>query len=623
MNSAFGESVPGLAEREVRPVGARELVLVLLVLLLGLVFRSLNLNDAWSGRPNDFHSAFGGGSTGGPARNFYSHGFTETRGVPFEWRVELEDGSRVYSYYPHHPTTCISITALSMMLFGPSEWAARLPWILSSMLALIGVWRLARLIWNPRLALVAMLFTSVIPFASHFASMLWIDGFVVFTYTLVLYRYVLWMRSGAGRDLLFAAFYAFLGGLSEWTAIFILPGLGLHALFVFGKQRQWKALGSTLILPLAVLLGFAAHAFHLHLVLSREELSRDTSSTLEWVMSLPVPLPEFLDLQWHYLHRYLTPPVTTLVVLGTLWALMRYWRSNRTASPSREEGVLWPLALSGILYIVVFPGRSTNHNFFAELSVPFFGIIAALYSCACYRSIRRANSIRATIWPTLVLLAIGAYSAVLARERGANPEISFLDPATWLFLPLLIARSVPLVALLGCLFALARDARRAQAKLALACALSGAMAFAAWDDVRFWSTQRSDRIGALVREPFMDELLHDGQAVIVTTGNYSMPLQFYSAAPVFISVYSVERLTNLKRRIFSKLGSGRRVVFLFEKDELQRQATAGRLKPEVLAELSELRLLLGSISAPQLLSGLEVFDLAQWSQEPREASVDD
>ncbi|MFT5285888.1 MAG: 4-amino-4-deoxy-L-arabinose transferase-like glycosyltransferase [Planctomycetota bacterium] len=614
MDSPFGESVPVLAERKSSPVGARELALVVLVLLLGLVFRSLNLNDAWSGRPNDFHSAFGGGSTGGPAKNFVTHGFGETLGVPIEWRVELEDGSRVYSYYPHHPTTCISITALSMMLFGPSEWASRLPWVLASLLALFGVWRLARLIWNPTVALTAMLFTAVIPFAAFFASMQWIDGLVVFLYTLILYRYVLWLRKGERRDLIFAAGYAFLGGFCEWSAIFILPGLGIHALIVFGGKREWRALASTLLLPAGVLLGFAVHAIHLRMVLSPEELANDTSSTLAWVTSLPVPLSRFLSLQWAFLQRYLTPPVTVLVLLGGAWALRRCLRFHNSNRLSREEGVLLPLFLAGVLYVAVFPARSFNHNFFVGLSVPFFGIISALLSLALFQVTRRAKTIGASAPACLFLIGLGIYAAFLASERNADVEISLSEPQSLLFLPLLAARNLPIVLAIGSLFACVRGKRVVQANFALACALSGAISFAAWDDVRFWITQRSNQVKELIEEPWMDELLHDSRAVIITTGNVSMPLQFYSDAPVFISIYSVEQLRALKARILSKLGEGRRVAFLFETLGIQRDAKAGRLKPDVVEKATQLRDLLVSITSPTIRNELEVFELGDWAR---------
>ena len=48
----------------------------------------LDWNEPWSGLPQDFRSAFAGGSTGGPARNFVTWGFLETGFVPFATRFE-------------------------------------------------------------------------------------------------------------------------------------------------------------------------------------------------------------------------------------------------------------------------------------------------------------------------------------------------------------------------------------------------------------------------------------------------------------------------------------------------------------------------------------------------------
>ena len=585
----------------------------MLVLLLGLGIRCLGVDDPWSGSGNDFHSAFGGGSTGGPARNFYNFGFAETLGVPMEWRVELEDGSTEYSYYPHHPTTCISITALSMMLFGPSEWASRLPWILVSMLSVFGVWRLARLIWNPTLALLAALFTAVMPFSAYFASMQWIDGLMVALYTAIAYRYVLWLRTGEGSQIRWAAFYAFLSGLCEWSAVFILPGLGLHALILFGRQRQWRALFATLLLPAGTLLGFAIHAIHLRIALPTDYLAHDAQKTLAWVTTLGRPLDEFLSLQWTFFNRYLTPTVAYVVLIGAGWALWRALSNSKAARLSREEGVLLPLALAGFLYVAVFPARSINHVFFAALSVPFFGIMSSLVCLALYRAARTASSRRTELLSSGGLLAIGLVASAIVNRRGVEISISISEPITWLLLPLHLARYLPWGGLFLALVALRRGARSQLAAAALFCALSGTIASSTWTDIRFWTVRRSFAVGELVDEPWMRELLEDPRAVVLTAGNISMPLQFYSSGPVITSLDSLPELMNFKALALRELGPGRRVVFLYETAHWERARKSGRLREESLANLTELHEHLRAVSTSVVRGNLEVFDLTEWS----------
>ena len=613
MNSPFGTSVPVLAERGDGACTSRERWLLVLVLLLGLGIRTLGVDDPWSGSPNDFHSAFGGGSTGGPARNFYNYGFSETLGVPMEWRVELEDGSTEYSYYPHHPTTCISITALSMMFFGPSEWASRLPWILFSMLSVFGVWRVARLIWNPTVALVAALFTAVMPFSAYFASMQWIDGLTVALYTAIVYRYVLWLRTGQGSQLRWASFYALLSGLCEWSAIFILPGLGLHALILFGRKRQWRALFATLLLPAGTLLGFAVHAIHLRVALPPDYLAHDTQKTLAWVTTLGRPLDEFLSLQWTFFTRHLTPAVAYVVLIGGAWAIWRALSSSRGSRLSREEGVLLPFALAGFLYVAVFPARSVNHVFFAALSVPFFGIISSLVCLALYRAIKTATSRRTELLCSAGLLAIGLAASVFVSQREVAISISASEPVTWLFLPLVFARILPWVGLVLALIALLRGARSQLASAALFCALSGTIASSVWSDIRFWTVRRSFQVGELVDEPWMRELLDDPRAVVLTAGNITMPLQFYSSGPVITALDSLPELMNLKALALRKLGPGRKVVFLYETAHWERSWRDGRLNDESYADLTELHEHLRAVSPSAVYGDLEVFDLTEWS----------
>ena len=274
---------------------------------------------------------------------------------------------------------------------------------------------------------------------------------------------------------------------------------------------------------------------------------------------------------------------------------------------------MFPLALAGFLYVAVFPARSQNHVFFAALSVPFFGIIASLVCLALYRTVRTTTSIRRQLAGSAALLAIGLCASTIVSRREVGLSLSLSEPVTWLLLPNLCARYLPWVGLALALVALLRNAQRQLAAAALFCALSGTIASSAWSDIRFWTVRRSSRVGDLVAEPWLRELFSDPQAVVLTDGNISMPLQFYSSGPVITALDSLPELLNLKALVLSKLGPGREVAFLYETAHWERVRKSGRLNDKSFADLNELHEYLGDVATSEVHSELEVFDLTEWA----------
>jgi hypothetical protein len=293
------------------------------LLLLGLCLRSLDLFDPWSGE--GFKSAFGTFTTGLFARNFAQYGLFESGGMPYYWRVELADGELLRGWYTHHPALQMIVTGATLKLFGVTEWATRLPFLLASIAAMFPLHALVRDAFGARAALIGHAAYAVLPLAAWYG----------------------------------------VGGLMDWPIAFVLPGFGLHAAWLAWQRR---GLGPLLVqVAYATALGAAIvlHRLHMQLVLPPSAVESEAESTLDWVTTLPVPLFEFIVGQLRHCERYLTWPGGILIVLASL-ALLR-----ARAVDGATKAVMFSLALAGPIYIGLFPARSWNHDFFIYMSLPF------------------------------------------------------------------------------------------------------------------------------------------------------------------------------------------------------------------------------------------------------------
>jgi 4-amino-4-deoxy-L-arabinose transferase-like glycosyltransferase len=209
-----------------------------------------------------------------------------------------------------------------------------------------------------------------------------------------------------------------------------------------------------------------------------------------------------------------------------------------------EQGLLFALFPPGLLYIALVPSRSINHEFFSFVSLPWMAL-----SCA---------------W---LLSSVLGWKARVAS--GAT------------------ARATPLWARL---------------------ALLGFASVCAWRTAEIWQAERRAGLGKLVHSAWLAPLLEDPRAVIVASPNAGLALPFYTRAPLIPGIASVEQLEELRARVLSRVGPGRRIVFLFD-----------LLGAEIYAPL---RQFLGAhataIPRLELIGerppiGFEEYDLSEWA----------
>lgn len=399
-----------------------------LVVVLALALRGFALDAPFGLHPSDFDSLLGTFATGGPVTDLAQRGLFESGGMPVQWRVDLADGPPSTVYYLHHPATYMLLCAAFVQAFGVDEWVLRLPGFLFALGAVAATFVFVRGVAGERVARLATLFMAVVPFAARDGLQPWTEGAIAGSTALVLHFALRFVERGARQDLVWAAVALAAGGALDWPAYFVLPGLGVYALVSAARHGTWRRLFAMLVLPATALLLIGAHKLHMHLVVDAATIAADTGGALthmSWA-GLDGGAGAFLARQWTYLVRGTTASGTALLVLGLLAA-------SRVDARTRAALVLG--LLPGLVYVLLFPGRSTNHTFFMAVSAPALCLGAALGAAALVKLVQRFDARAAHVVFALVALVPtveGVWRVVHTRRTFASDQLEVLRTQPWL-----------------------------------------------------------------------------------------------------------------------------------------------------------------------------------------------
>ncbi len=156
----------------------------------------------------------------------------------------------------------------------------------------------------------------------------------------------------------------------------------------------------------------------------------------------------------------------------------------------------------------------------------------------------------------LVALPPGLLYVALFPSRSVNHSF-FL----FISLPAFAALSASLlVDMAGWLRARSAGAARVLGPLALALLVG----LCVWRHVQSWRLEHDTKMLDTVQAEWLAPVLADERAVILGAPSTHIGVHFYSAAPILGKLESVPQLLHLRRERLSRLGPGRRVVFLFD-----------------------------------------------------------
>lgn len=132
--------------------------------------------------------------------------------------------------YTHHPQLLHWHLIAVFRLFGEKPWIGRMIPALYSIASAILVHRMARRLWDPRFALIAVFLWATVPLHSIFANMIDHEQGAIFWLLSTVWLYVSWLEDHARGKLLGLLATISIAAQFDWPAYYIAFFLALHAL---------------------------------------------------------------------------------------------------------------------------------------------------------------------------------------------------------------------------------------------------------------------------------------------------------------------------------------------------------------------------------------------------------
>lgn len=556
-----------------------------LVAVLAVAIRLLPFGDAFSPDNRDFHGLFGAFATGGPATDLAQRGLLESGGMPYQWRVDLADGSTETRWYMHHPPAYMLISGAVLQWIGPYEDALRLPALLFSLFSIFAAHRFARAFAGERVARLAAFLMAVVPYSARDGMQVWTEAAIAGTTCFVIVYGVRWIDHRRPRDLVAAGAWLAAGALLDWPAHFVLPGLAVYAIVRCAKEGDWGRFLWAWSLPLLSGVLLAGHKLHMLAVASSEQAMADSSKTLAYVMDfgqyyglpsfdasgLEWPLLGFLEIQLGFQRRGFTGPLLLVAVLGLVRA--------SCVRDARRALIGWSVVVVALVAATASSVRLVHPLVLTAVALVGYGVLAARPSIvdrgtdASSGAASGPSRLRAALW---IGLAPGLWYVFLFPGRSNNHD----------FFMLVSAPAVCLAAAIGLCAAADLVARRT-GRVSLGTGFLSASVLAATllcflNVALQWVTHRSAELPRLAGQPWLAPVLTDEDAVVITHMSRGACLPFYARAPIVYGTDGIEAFDGFLEGLVDRMEPERRAVFLFDQ-------TWGLTDPNMIPVLARLQ----------------------------------
>ncbi|MCB9833435.1 MAG: hypothetical protein H6807_13275 [Planctomycetes bacterium] len=399
---------------------ASQLLATAFILLL------LGCHVAWRAEPwdNSLGGVNGGAYYGYACKGLAAHGFFAKRMLGPE--LFHRDDPAIWRPYANHPGTGYFFLYPAYLHLGRDE--ASLRWAMLGMLgfSLVMVWLGLRRVARPEVTAATLMLLSSLPLLYQYGNMVDIPLLCLAMAPITLARWRAWRDAGRGYLGYFAL--AFLAGLTDWFAYFLVPGMWLIDLFESGRagERLRRAfliglpfgislvvVGAWLVWARGGLENLADHAHRLLLAFDGKQMQQQ--SDIHRALAGKEP-PFFPSLGGHLL-RTVGIPVLALAGLGLLRAL-----AGGLRSPLAKVAVAGLVA--GALPAFAFRSHAAKHEFWFLMGSVFFALLAA---GALFGFERDREAPRRPLGVALLVLlaAVAGYSA----WRGVGFHASYRTEA--------------------------------------------------------------------------------------------------------------------------------------------------------------------------------------------------
>jgi hypothetical protein len=233
-------------------VNNRHMWILAAIVMYAAVFRGVVLN-----RPFDYDAEGSGSLNAVLARSYLRFDWSQSHGMP----ILSLDADRAPSivFYPDHPPLVPLLIVPFYKIFGVGEWQTRLPIALTTIGAILVLYRLLASVDTPRVAIVAAAVFAATPMTLYFGGFADVVGLpLLFAALIAIERYLRFQREPRGSTFTQLAVAFAAAGLCDWPAYVLVPVFSAH--FVSTRpRREWGWAGAFVLFATALFVAVYAY----------------------------------------------------------------------------------------------------------------------------------------------------------------------------------------------------------------------------------------------------------------------------------------------------------------------------------------------------------------------------
>lgn len=345
----------------------KEHYLLIIILIFASILLSINLDKPFIG-----HHDWNGVWYSNFARNFVRYGLIETKfGQVLNYDF-VESQNFVYS--THYPPIMPIFIAVSFKVFGIHEWSARIVPLIFSLGTITMVYSLGYKFFNPKVAVLAAAFLTILPIVIYFGKIpvheVLVLPFVLFS----IFLYFDFFKDPTRQNFLKLILCLILSHLVHWSGYFVTPLFALHFLMFSKDKKKWAIAIFFLLLSMLLFFLHLAHVFWLtgtffgggllDILLDRLNI---TDRPADYTTA------NFIIRKVQLAQAYFTRPIILLSALTFILTCIQVFKHQT----SQKQQLIIMLGLFGIAYNVLFRNAAFIHDYTIIYLLPFLVLAAA------------------------------------------------------------------------------------------------------------------------------------------------------------------------------------------------------------------------------------------------------
>ncbi len=192
--------------------------------LVGISFWFLGFNEPFVGSYAAADTYLGLG-----AKNYLRYGYLKLKFLPTYYVGEVLPAQP--DYYLHHPILQYLLTSVAFKLFGFYNWVVRIFPFIFSLGTLFLIYRIGWLVWDQKTGLLALTLASLLPIMTVFGiKQMMFEHATLFWILVIIYNFLLYGQNRKKIQLILLALFSLLGILTDWGALYLMPGFLIYYL---------------------------------------------------------------------------------------------------------------------------------------------------------------------------------------------------------------------------------------------------------------------------------------------------------------------------------------------------------------------------------------------------------